>query len=390
MKVSALFGAAAGIPWQSALAQTGAAQADAPDPKRTVQFSNILASQPPPRVITIPNVGNYKVLKGDFHIHTLMSDGQVMPRHRILEAVSNGLDCISLTEHISVGGVARGVRVGGTLKLAEQGDDHNWAYNLAKAEADKNDLILIRGTEVTMSEWHFNAIFLEDVNPLAASISDWRKALAIATEQGGFVFWNHPSWIDRTPDDDIIGLQRGEPLRFLDEVEEARAKGHIHGVEVFNGISHYPIALDWCNERNLAPITVSDIHISESERYGIQNLRRPMSLILAEDRTESAIREACFAHRIVGWAADMILGKPEWVEKLFVACVDVTASGRSVTIKNKGDIPMNLQVRESKYDLPPQGEVAVSYADDDKLRITNWYVGAFKPLEVAFTSLVGR
>jgi len=69
--------------------------------------------------------------------------------------------------------------------------------------------------------------------------------------------------------------------------------------------------------------------------------------------------------------------------------VGTTASGGNVTIKYKGDIPMQLQVRESKYELKPQGEVALTYAEDDKLQVTNWCVGTFKPLEVAFASLVG-
>ena len=52
-----------------------------------------------PRTITIPDTAGFKVLK-DFHMHTLFSDGQVMPADRVNEAVQNGLDVIAITDHI--------------------------------------------------------------------------------------------------------------------------------------------------------------------------------------------------------------------------------------------------------------------------------------------------
>ncbi|MCL2624703.1 MAG: hypothetical protein FWD31_13660 [Planctomycetaceae bacterium] len=39
----------------------------------------------PPRKITIPDVSEYKVLKGGFHMHMLWSDGSVMPKDRVRE-----------------------------------------------------------------------------------------------------------------------------------------------------------------------------------------------------------------------------------------------------------------------------------------------------------------
>jgi len=386
LKMSALWGAAAvTFPMQYAFGQEAPAPAE-PNPAFPIGHGDIRRREPRPRVITVPDVGNYKVLKGDFHIHTLFSDGQVMPNVRVQEAVQNGLDCISITDHIEHRpNIGRGV-----LTLAQRNDDHNISYTSAKTAADNADLILIRGTEITKSEWHFNAIFLEDVNKVAAEVNDWRKMLAAANDQGAFVFWNHPSWLDQTPNDAPFGrLTNTEPMRFFDEMAEVVGKKHLHGIEVFNGTSHYPIVSDWCNEHNIGLVTTSDIHASELQQYGVQNLRRPMTLVLAEERTEKSIREAFFAHRTVGWAADMIFGRPEWVAKLFTACVDVAASGRNITLKNKSDIPMNLHVRDTSYELKPQGEVAMTYAVGDAFQVTNWYVGAFKPLEVTFASLMG-
>lgn len=47
-----------------------------------------------------PDAGSYKVLKGDFHMHTVFSDGVVWPVTRVEEAYNEDLDVIALSEHI--------------------------------------------------------------------------------------------------------------------------------------------------------------------------------------------------------------------------------------------------------------------------------------------------
>lgn len=382
LKCSALLGAAASFPVHFTLAQEKPTYSE-PDPRFYVPYADVPAQHPKPRTISIPDVGNYKVLKGDFHIHTLFSDGSVMPVARVQEAVQNGLDCIAITDHIEY----RPFLGGNLIKLAERNDDHNIAYTLAKPEADKSNLILIRGTEITkftMPPGHFNALFIKDANPIAAAVDDWKKMLAIAADQGGFLLWNHPGWVAPSSG----GLAEGVPMSFTDEHHDVRKKGCLHGIEVFNGDEHYPIVSDWCNEFDLSIIANSDIHPSELQQYGVQNPRRPMTLILAEERTEESIREAFFAHRTIAWVADRIFGRPEWVEKLFAACVEVSAvvgltapGSRAVSVKNKGDILVRLQVQNKDYELKPKGEVSISYSDSDKCRVTNWFVGTNKPLE---------
>ena len=102
-----------------------------------------------PREITIPDTAGFKVLKGDFHIHTLFSDGQVMPADRVNEAVQNGLDVISITDHIEVRPYLSTV---GRWKINdEQGLNHNLSYEIAKPEAERNNLLLVPGTEITKS-----------------------------------------------------------------------------------------------------------------------------------------------------------------------------------------------------------------------------------------------
>ena len=376
MKRFALLGAVATLPIRSLWADNPLTPKPVGDGLATISHSKELNRTKTPRKITIPDVGEFKVLKGDFHIHTLFSDGHVMPRDRVLEAVDNGLDVIAITDHIEYR-----PNIGSKmLPLAEKNDDHNIAYDFAKAEAEKQKLILVRGTEITKSEWHFNALFVQDVNPIAAAVDDWQKMLAVSVEQGGFNHWNHPSWIDRTPDAAPFGLKRGEPMRFFDEIEEVRAKGHLHGVEVFNGTSFYPIALDWCNERDLAPVTVTDIHQSDWNTYGLQNLLRPMTLMFAKDRSYESVREAFFAKRIVGWAANMILGRQPWVEKLFRSCVEIKKAGNGLALQNLSDIPCLFEVNGKVQELPAKGSLEL--AASNKLTVANWFVGMNKPLEI--------
>ena len=288
-----------------------------------------------------------------------------MPQDRVNEAIDNGLDVIAITDHIE-----------SENKELRYRANRNRSYDLAKVEADKNNLILVRGGEITKPAWHFNAIFLQDVDALAAVKDDWRKMLAASVEQGGFNFWNHPSWIDRAPDTPPFGLKTGEPMRFHDEIEEDRKNGLVHGIEVFNGVSHFPIVLDWCNERNLVPVTVTDIHQSDWNTYGHQNPLRPMSLIFAKDRSYESVKEAFFAGRIVGWAANMILGRPEWVEKLFRASVEIKKSTSGLTLRNLSDIPCLIGDKE----LATKGTLEIAAAQ--KLTVSNWFVGTNKPLEI--------
>ena len=52
------------------------------------------------RKLKFPDIPGYKTLKCDFHQHTVFSDGSVWPDIRVQEALLDGLDAISLTEHL--------------------------------------------------------------------------------------------------------------------------------------------------------------------------------------------------------------------------------------------------------------------------------------------------
>ncbi len=85
------------------------------------------------------------------------------------------------------------------------------------------------------------------------------------------------------------GLQPGEEMLFTQEHEDVFKKGHLHGIEIFNGASYYPVVSQWCEERNLAMIANSDIHPSEWNQYGYQSPLRPMTLIFAKDISQKSV-----------------------------------------------------------------------------------------------------
>ena len=79
-----------------------------------------------------------------------------MPTVRVDEAYREGLDAISLTEHIEYRPHKKDIIA-----------DHNRSYELSQKQAKKLGILLIRGSEITrsMPPGHFNAIFLNDSNP---------------------------------------------------------------------------------------------------------------------------------------------------------------------------------------------------------------------------------
>ena len=390
IKQSVLAGSAASFIPVSALGngwKENVTPADVKSDTYTVNMRSALKlSSIPPRQITIPDTGGFKVLKGDFHIHTLFSDGRVMPGDRIDEAVQNGFDVISITDHIEYRPFFSKV---GRWKLNdEQGNDFNLWYKLAKPDADRQNLLLISGAEVTkstMAPGHFNVLFPDDVNPIAAAVDDWREMLKIAAAQGCFIIWNHPGW--EAPNSG--GIEKGAPLRFTDEHEDVCKQGLIHGIEIFNEMEHYPVVSDWCNEKNLAIFANSDIHASELNLYGIQNPLRPITLVLAKERTVESVKEAMFARRTIGWAANMLWGRDPWLPELFKASVEIkTITPGVVELTNKSSLPISVSLGGGVYNLPNNTQQQVFRAEGVKtLTVVNWMIGMNKPLEISLSEI---
>ncbi|MDR3111375.1 MAG: PHP domain-containing protein [Planctomycetaceae bacterium] len=383
LKYSSLFGAAAASfsPWAaSAIAADGdvVGTTNGGD-TYTVSLGSLRADVTPARKIVIPDVDGFKVLKGDFHMHTLFSDGYVMPKDRVAEAVDNGLDVIAITDHIEYR--PHFSKIGKWKLTDKQASDYNLWYDDAKPEAEKRELLLVRGTEITkqtMPPGHFNALFASDNNPIAAAVDDWKTMLQVAVDNGAFLLWNHPGW--EAPKSG--GIEPGAPLRFTDAHEEIYKKGLMHGIEVFNGTQYYPVVPNWCHERNLAMFANSDIHVSEEKQYGLRNTLRPITLVLAKERTVDSVKEAFFAKRTIAWAADLIWGSEELLAKLFKASVTMKSiTPGTLEFTNTSSLPVAITVGGSVVSLKQNVKRQVyRAAETSTLTVTNWMTGMDKPL----------
>ena len=127
--------------------------------------------------INIPDLKGYVTLKCDFHMHTIFSDGRVRPDTRVDEAYREGLDAISITEHLE-----------GRMFPNDIVGSQNRAYETALPSAELKDIILIKGAEFTrdMPPGHLNAIFLSNADGL--NKPDYMDALRAAKAQNAFIF----------------------------------------------------------------------------------------------------------------------------------------------------------------------------------------------------------
>jgi hypothetical protein len=357
----------------------------------TVNMEHLRAVPIAPRQITIPDVEGFMVLKGDFHIHTIYSDGNVRPQERVTDAVINGLDAISITDHFECSPNMDSPSNRWNLK-SHPGANYNRGYEAAKQTADKLKLLLVRGGEITraMPPGHFNALFTEDNNPIGAvqlaaenlsNLECSMKMLEEASKQGAFLIWNHPGWKGQLP--------VGQPLTFLPEHEKILENGWMHGIEVYNGADdeYYPIVSDWANDRDLALFANSDNHPTELEHYGIQNPFRPITLALTKERTLESLKEAMFAKRTIAWAGGIIWGRDPWLPALFKASVEIKAITPGVLeLTNISSLPVSVTLGGAVIELQKDVKRQIYRAEGLKsLTVVNWMIGMNKHLEIPLT-----
>lgn len=308
-------------------------------------LTNIMHSQDLSRKIEFPDIEGFKTLKTDLHIHTVFSDGQVWPNIRIQEAVKDGLDAISLTEHLEYQPHAEDI----------PHPDRNRSYIIAKEQAKAYDLLIIHGAEITrrMPPGHSNALFIQDANKLM--ISDSLEVFEEAARQGAFVFWNHPDWIQ----------QRGDGIVTLTDFHRLLIeKNLLHGIEVVNDLTMSKEALQVAEANNLTPIGTSDIHGLVDYQFRLdEGGHRPISLVFAKERTVESIKEALFEGRSVAWFKNTLIGNEKWLKELIRASISASyqdyigpSSILQVDLENKSDARYILENR-SEYSLQRQNDV---------------------------------
>jgi hypothetical protein len=295
------------------------------------------------RAITFPDVPGYKTLKTDLHQHSVFSDGDVWPTIRVMEALRDNLDVISLTEHLEYQ----------PHKDDIPNPDRNKSYQLALQEAKDHDLMIVHGSEITRKApmGHSNAIFIQDANPMVKE--DAEDAFSEAKKQGAFVFWNHPAWYPQSP--------QGNPI-LSDFQKERITKGELHGIEVINMGDYAEESLALALENNLTIMGTSDIHGLIDWDYVEKGHERPVTLVFAKEKSEAALKEALFAGRTVAVFNSLLVGKKENLVPLLQACIQVEKAQYinkttilEVTLKNvsSSDLIFENQMPYTFYSSSP-------------------------------------
>jgi predicted metal-dependent phosphoesterase TrpH len=297
------------------------------------------------RTIIFPDIPGYRTLRCDLHQHTVFSDGSVWPDIRVLEALMDSLDAISLTEHLEYQ----------PHKQDIPHPDRNRSHDIALQEAKKHGLIVIRGSEITRRAplGHCNAIFITDANKLLStdSIAVFREA----KKQGAFIFWNHPSWPS----------EKKDRIAVLTDLHKMLIREKLlDGIEVANDQSYYDEALQIALDNDLTMMGTSDIHKLVDWDFDVKNGgHRPLTLVFAREKSEEAIREALFGRRTVVYYRNFLAGKDEFLVPLIRQSLLIKAAKYatntdvlSVVIENKTNAEFILQNR-SAFNFQNGGDI---------------------------------
>lgn len=360
--------------------------------------------------IIIPDVEGYKTLKGDFHIHTIFSDGNVTPDNRVREAAWEGLDILSITDHIDTR-ARKWIKSG----ILSENCDGNYPYKLAKKLAAREGVLLINGGELSRRapSHHCNVLFIKDNDKVVTEAEKFDHDNALATEaglkearnQGAFIMWNHPHWENYSPNETVL-----RPVQ-----EKLLKGGYFDALEIYNGeIGYSPEAHEWALKYDLAIMGCSDAHAPLFTKIDyLGGKHRVVTLVFAKEKSVASVREAMDAKRTAVFAEDMIYGREQELDPLFKACVKVKSvkwseSGVSCVLENVSSIPVIISKAPGSenyryprhLNIPPFSTVTfsvkplVNETKTTKLKesvkkvvaniyVETFHVGANKPLKTA-------
>jgi hypothetical protein len=299
---------------------------------------------------SIPDIPGFFSLKADFHLHTIFSDGDVMPEVRVQETWVNGLDAIAITDHIEYHPHDQFIPV--NLKVG---------FEMAKMEAEKFGMIIIKAAEITRNDpyGHLNCYFLKDIERL--NNPDFYEAINEAVKQDAFIILNHPERKLKNPEAPVW-----YPIH-----DSLYDLGIIKGIEVVNENTYYPYVQSWANEKSLTLFGGSDLHRSVFLKYKYSsNEYRPFTLVFVNERTEEGIREAFVQKRTLVYYSNTLIGNENLLTKVFDSSIEMvnttiplaTKEWKSslIMINNKSSITYKLRQLEKSSDV---------YIEDDRMII---------------------
>lgn len=341
--------------------------------------------------IILPQVNGYNCYKADLHVHTIYSDGELTPRQRVREAWYDGLDILAITDHLEArnyekymlkalaphnpDGKPHKYYHAGSVRLMKDGTDpgirsnHNATFAEAAEYVKKEGypILLIKGSEISrkpQTQGHINALFLKDVN--AIYNIDTKETLRNVHKQGGLVIHNHPGYRRNTTDKS-------------EWQAEVYAEKLFDGVEIVNGTKFYPKMIRRCVEENLIMIGATDTHRPTSGQYKDMGFFRTMTLILAKECTEEAIKDALLKRRTIVYSGGELMGEEKWLTELLNASLNVQNMGviskkgvkyQQYCITNTTSLTYKLRQKNTVHTLHPFSTIIVD------MRIGNGEISA--------------
>lgn len=379
-------------------------------------FAAVPAFATVPHKPVIPDVEGYKTLKGDFHVHTVFSDAGQWPGTRVVEGYYDGLDVMSITDHLDT----RHRKMVNKGIFVDEACDRNKSYEIAKGTAKKYGMQIIHGAELTrgarMMAGHFNTHFIKDATSICEAAESEDKSIAdvkvreqtailnglrAARTQGAFITWNHPNWAPQAPNETVW-------TPFIEQLYQA---GLIDAIEIENhSIGFCPEAFHWAMERNLTIVSGTDCHAEMCQLVDYEaGEYRSYTLIFAKENTPASVREALNAHRTAVYNDGYFYGSEKNLKPLFDASLEVevlsiSKSAISLRLRNLTSMPIYLDKAPGSENACFERCIKLSPFEEENLKITpiwggkafteknicvNWTVRNYltdvdKPLKVSY------
>ncbi len=321
-----------------------------------------------------PAIDGREVLVGDFHTHTIRSDGKLTPRERVIECYLVGYDAIALTDH-------------GTPA----------AYDDAQQLAESLGMVLVRGLETGIDgDEHLVALGVsEQYTPRdshhwarteeqakAENRAYCRDQLREIAAAGGVVFYPHPDhgWSDEIEWGFQEGIIVGTEMLNSDTTEGWGTVMHL-------GRPCYPFALDWATDKGLACLANSDIHGPHANTPP-----RARTLVLVDERSPSGVVEAIRAKRTLAWfppggerweSPEMLWATPDVLGAYVAGCVQLEPraleDGKPTSgayLRNLGAVPLVARVAtggsQAALTLEPGREYLIATPEADGTLTIDW------------------
>jgi hypothetical protein len=172
--------------------------------------------------IQFPDIPGFHTLVADLHTHSGFSDASVWPTVRVEEALAEGLDVISMTDHVEYHPFKKYIP-----------EDNLASTELILNAAKNKPLIMIPGGEISATSDHFNALFINNQNDTV--LKNKTPSTGSRRQKTRADSCSEPSGLDLPAKDGNAPVDEG----FYQLMEQ----GQINGIEICNGDEFWPETL---------------------------------------------------------------------------------------------------------------------------------------------------